>query len=111
MVQTLPQIGRISAGDIETVAIDFRLQLDDGELLTGTPTVAEVTTTDLTIDDETVNTGELVILTETVVAGQAVQFTVSGQVAGSTYRVRITVITDSDPFRRFVRDALIECYA
>ena len=102
---TLSQVPVISAGDTEVLAVDFTDQLDSGELLTGTPTIVEVTTTALTLASKAVSTAALVIDGRTVAIGMAVQCKVSGQVASNTYRIRITVSTNATLARTFVRDA------
>lgn len=84
----------ISQGDVEVVAVDFGPWLDSGESLTGTPTVAEVGSSDLTLDNAAVSTGSLVINNKTVAAGNAIQFRVQGQQEGTTYTVKITASTD-----------------
>ena len=78
-------------------AVSFSDELDSGELLTGTPTVAEVSTSDLTIDNAAVSTAELTINGEAVPIGEAVQFRVAGGVAGTSYDITISVGTDSTP--------------
>lgn len=92
---TLPQRPILSVGDVDVASIDFQDYLDAGELLTGTPTVVEITTTDLTLANKTVNTSALIIDGRSVAVGKAVQFKVSGQVAGKTYTVQVTVSTDA----------------
>lgn len=78
--------------------------LDSGESMTGTPTVAEQTTSDLTITNEAVNTSTLTIKGNSVAAGRAVQFLVSGHLAAnSPYKLKITVATDSTPAQTIVR--------
>ena len=109
MVATLPQRPSFSAGDSEVVSIDYQDLLDAGELLTGTPTVVEPTTTGLTLGNKAVNTTELRILGRNVAVGEAVQFTVSGQTANTLYRIRVTVSTDATTPRTFVRDVLLKC--
>lgn len=108
MPQVAEQRGTMSAGDTRNVAVDFTDELDSGELLTGTPTVVEVTTTDLTLGNKAVSTGSLTILGNTVATGAAVQFNV---IAGSSllgeYRIRITAGTDSSPAQTLVIDYLI----
>lgn len=84
-------------------ACSFVGQLDSGELLTGTPTVAEETTSDLTLANKAVNTAELTLNQATVAIGQAVQFSVSGQLrANSPYTITITVGTDASPAQTLV---------
>jgi len=111
MVLVLPQRPCISVGDTETAAINFTDHLDSGELLTGTPTAVEVTTSDLTIGSVAVNTATYVEAEtgDTVAIGAAVQFSVSGgTTANSPYLIRVTVSTDASPARTFVRDAWLE---
>ncbi|WP_455387616.1 hypothetical protein [Petrachloros mirabilis] len=105
MVIQLTEQPTISAGDTELMAVDFQDQLDSGELLTGTPTIAEQGTSALTITNKAVSTAALTINGRSCAIGQAVQCLISGQAAGTTYTVRITVSTDATPARTFVRDA------
>jgi len=103
------QRGEMSAGGTRNVAIDYTDKLDSGELLTGTPTIVEVTTNDLTLSNKVVSTGSLTILGATVAAGAAVQFKV---VAGSgllgTYTIRVTVSTDATVAQTFVDDYVLD---
>lgn len=92
-----------TVSDDELVSIDYQGQLDAGELLTGTPTVTEVTTTDLTLANKVVNTAVLTIKGESVAIGQAVQFSVTGGTASTTYDIKIAVSTDSTPTRTLNR--------
>ncbi len=109
MVLQLEQLPVISEGDTETVAIDYTDWLDSGELLTGTPTIVEVTTSDLTLASKAVSTGSLTILGRTVATGAAVQCSVSGQLeATGTYTLAITVSTDATPARTKVLHARFE---
>ena len=112
MPVTLSPQYQISVNDTEAVSVEFTDHLDSGELLTGTPTVVEVTTSDLTLANKALNTstytpsyaspGDAVVATSA-----AVQFTVTSSTAG-TYRIRITVSTDATPARTFVRDILLD---
>jgi len=95
----------ISVGDTDVASIDYTDYLDSDELLTGTPTVAEVTTTHLTITNKAVNTAEVRILERDVAIGKAVQFKVSGQHVNTEYSIRVTVSTDAS--RTAVRDAIL----
>lgn len=106
-VIALQQQPQMSVGDTETFGIDYTGWLDSGELLTGTPTVVEVISTDLTISNKVISTVLLTILDESDVAiGAAVQFVVSGQLTGITYTVRVTIGTDATPARTIVRDVV-----
>lgn len=95
-MSTAPQIGIAIAGETRNVAISFASLLDSGELLTGTPTVTE-DVGDLTITSKQVNTVALTINGATVAIGKAVQFSITGQVAGTTYTITAQCGTDATP--------------
>lgn len=79
-------------------AVSFADVVDSGELLTGTPTVAEQTSSDLTITNKVVNSAALTINNKTVAIGNAVQFKVVGHLLATLeYTIKITVLTDSSP--------------
>ena len=106
MADTAPQIPCISVDEIRNAAVSFVGKLDGAEVLTGTPTITEVTTTDLVLTNKQVSTIELVINDATVPIGQAVQFRIdaSGAVSGDEYMVKIVVTTDaSQTLTGFVR--------
>lgn len=103
MTHTASQIPSMVVGETKNAAVDFTQVLDSGEALTGTPLVVELTTTDLTITNKAVNTAVVSILGESVAIGKAVQFSVTGVVAGTTYEVSITVTTDSTPAQTLVK--------
>ena len=84
-------------------------RLDAGELLTGTPTVVELGSSDLTIGDKLVNTAELTIEKRVVAVGKAIQFSCTGHVAGRTYRLRCLCGTDSTPAQ--VRGGIVKFLA
>lgn len=86
-----------TVSEVRNVAVSFVGKLDSGELLTGTPTTAEVTTTDLTFSNQAVNTAALTINDKTVPIGMAVQFKVIGGVALSTYEITVVCGTDATP--------------
>lgn len=92
-----PQLPIALVGETLLGACSFVRLLDAGELLTGTPTVEEITTADLTIASATVNNVALVVNGEAAAVGQAVQWAMSGQVAGTRYTLRVTCSTDSVP--------------
>lgn len=99
MSYIIPDVREISAGATEVVSVDCLDFLDSGELFTGTPTITEQTTTDLTLSNKTVNIAALTINDRVVAIGKAIQFKVVGQVAGVTYLIFITCTTDSSPAR------------
>ena len=76
-------------------AVSFQGKLDSGELLTGTPTVVEVTTSDLTLANKAVSTAALTIDGVSNAIGEAVQFSITGGTAGTTYTINIQVGTDA----------------
>ena len=92
-----PNIPIAMEGETRNAAVDFEKRLDSGELLTGTPTVTELDTSDLTIDNVKVNTASITVNDNTVEAGGAVQFRVAGQVDLKTYTLRVQCGTDSSP--------------
>ena len=100
----------ISVGDTEVISVNFTDLLDGSELLTGTPTVVEQTSSDLTIATVQVNTNTYTEACsgDTVAVGAAVQCKVSGgTVANSPYRIRVTCSSDATIARTFVRDVLL----
>lgn len=103
MAIRLKQRPTMSANDTEVVSVNYNQWLDSGELLTGTPTVVEVTTSALTLGSKAVNTTALVVLGRNVAVGEAVQFTVTTATTG-VYTIRITASTDASPARTAVRD-------
>jgi hypothetical protein len=96
----------IAVGDTDFAKVDYTDYLDSTELLTGTPLVDEVTTTDLTITSKAINVASVRILERDVGIGKAVQFKVSGQKVNTEYTIRITVSTDGG--RTCVRDAILK---
>ena len=101
---TCPQHRIIPPGAEELFSVDFQDALDSGVLLTGTPTVTEVdedddavASSDLTITNAAVNTATLVIEGRDAEAGEAIQFFVTGQQNGSTYRLMMIASTDTTP--------------
>ena len=107
---TAPERPMAVVGETNTHSVSFANILDDSELLTGTPDVVEVTTTDLTIvnftptaNKGTVSTAALTINNVSVPIGEAVQFKVTGQKDGTTYTIKITAGTDATPAQTKVR--------
>lgn len=100
---TAEQVCYAAVGSTRLVSVSFAGQLDSGESLTGTPTVAEVTTSDLSLTNKVVSTAALTINDLSVAAGAAVQFLVSGQLAAnSPYTIQITVGTDATPAQTLI---------
>ena len=86
MVDKAPQVRTMSTAETVNVAIDASGKLDSGETYTGTPTITEVSTSNLTLSNKAVNTGALTINGNSTAIGQAIQFTVSASTTG-TYLV------------------------
>jgi hypothetical protein len=101
-------------GAVRLCKVSFKGQLESSELLNGTTggatlTVAEVTTTDLTIGGAIFNASTITIDDDTaVLAGQAVTFSVTGQLeANSPYTIKITCTTDAS--QTLVAYVVIKC--
>lgn len=82
------------AGETLIMSVDFSSHLSGDELLSGTPVVAEIHTSALTIDNEAITEDERHIVGHVVALGKAVQFTVAGGTAGQSYRLKVTATTD-----------------
>lgn len=80
--------------DGRNISIDCQDALDDGELLTGTLTVPEVS--GLTFASKAVNTSTLTINGRSAVAGEAMQFNVKGTTTGR-YTIKAYASTDATP--------------
>lgn len=92
--KTAPEVPTFAPGEVRNGSVSFANWLDSGETLSGTPTVAEVTTTDLTITNKAVSTAALTINDKSVALGQAVQFTFTGQLATrASYTIQITTVS------------------
>tara|TARA_R110000751_G_scaffold97516_1_gene189781 strand:- start:174 stop:500 length:327 start_codon:yes stop_codon:yes gene_type:complete len=87
------QVQRKSSGETMQVRISFDELLVDSDVLTGTPTAVEVTTSDLTITTVQTNVGTVTILGKTIPIANAVTFLCAGGTAGTTYTIAITVST------------------
>jgi hypothetical protein len=105
-VSTAPQIRSKTESEVRNVAVDMRGKLDTGELLTGTPTVIEEDTANLTITNQAINVLPIVIMGQTVPIAQAVQFKVSGGLVGR-YSVRVTCDTDSVPAQTLIENLIL----
>jgi hypothetical protein len=107
----LRDVRRISAGATRTVKVDCSLWLDGDALLTGTPSVDEVTTTALTISNKSINTSVVTINKQRVAIGKAVLFVVTmpANGAGTTYRVRVTPTSDDSPANSEPIDLFLRC--
>ena len=94
---TAPQVPSVGKSATRMCSVSFEGKLDSGELLTGTPTVTEIGTSDLTLGNKAVSTGALTLNGATVATGQAVQFSATGFTAGRTYKIHLSCGTDATP--------------
>lgn len=94
MAGTANQVHLKAVSEVRNVAVSFANMLDDGELLTGTPTI---TCTGLTFSNQAVNTAALTIDGVEVAIGQAVQFKVVGGTALTQYTIQVQCGTTSTP--------------
>lgn len=88
------QFGQKTAGEVRNVSVSFVLKLDSDELLTGTPT-ATASPSGPTITNVVVNTGTIEVDGDDCLAGEAVQFRVSGGTAGVEYVIKVVATTDA----------------
>ena len=90
-----PELHAKAVSEVRNVAVDFRGRLDDGELLSGTPTVTQATLVPTNVG---VNVAEKKINGWTVAIGQAVQFQVpAGGTPSTVYTFQISCATNSTP--------------
>ena len=98
---TAREIRYKQAGEKRNVKVDASEKLDSSESLTGTPVVAEVGGSDLTIADEAVNSAEMTVKRDTEAAKRGYKFSVSGGTAGKTYELKITCSTNDSVAQNF----------
>ena len=96
------QLPRKSPNDVEAGACNFVNELRSGELL-ASASVAEQTTTDLTISNVGLSTGTQTIAGAVAAASQAVVWTVSGGTSGQLYSLKVTATTDASDARTLNR--------
>lgn len=95
-IKTSPERPVLIQGETRNAAREFIGDLLSAEVLSGTPTVVEETTTDLTITNVAVNSAAIIYPSRTVAIGKAVEFTVVGQLAATReYSLLITSTTDA----------------
>ncbi|HEB79102.1 MAG TPA: hypothetical protein ENI79_01330 [Rhodospirillales bacterium] len=100
-----------SVSGVRNVAIDHQDALKKGELVILTPTITEVSTSDLTLSNKVVNTVAITIDNRSVAIGKAVQFKVSGGLAGIEYTINVNVDTDSSPAQTLVTNVRLDVIA
>jgi len=97
-------------GEVRNFAVSFADCLDDGEKLTGTPTVEEQSTSDLTISSIKRNSAAITVNEVSVAANEAVQFRASGFLAATgEYTLLITITTDANPAQTIKRKIKFPC--
>ena len=106
-----PQRPSKTTSEVRNVAVSFSGKLDSGEKLTGTPTIVEVTTSDLTLGNKVVNTAELIINGIIVPIGEAVQWNVSGGIAETEYITLASIGTDATPAQTLYGSTILDVIA
>lgn len=98
---TAQEIGEYAPHETRRTVAAFDNALVDGVTLTGTPTVNEQTTSDLTIADVALNSAAVTVYRDgvavSVAANLAVVFSITGGTAGKPYTVRVTATTTGTP--------------
>lgn len=87
------QVREKAASDDTPISVDFSATLDSGDTLTGTPTITEVTTSDLTLANKTVNASAVVVNGVSRAAGQVIQFSCTGGDGGELYKIKMSCDT------------------
>ncbi len=87
-----PKVQRKAPTAVRNVAVNFTDWLDQGEIITGTPTVS-VSPSGPTLSAASANAWRRIVDGRTCQPGTVVAFTVSGGTAGVTYVVTITAST------------------
>jgi hypothetical protein len=77
---------------VKNMAVDMSGHLDDGEILTGTPTVS-VSPSGPTLGSCTINSGPQMVNGQKCPAGTVVKFTASGGTAGVDYAILVSSST------------------
>lgn len=89
-------------GEKPNFAADMRPKLQNGELITGTPTVTDIDGTgDLTITSISRNNSATIeCVNDTVPIDSAVKFHVEGFIADKVYNLMVTIVTDAGATRK-----------
>lgn len=93
---TCPQIYFCTPTEVNGIAVDFRGVLRQGEVLTGTPSVA---VTGPTASSPAVTTAMQLINGEAVEAGKAITFTITGGTDGTDYAIKTSCSTSASRTR------------
>lgn len=97
-----PQRPGVPPGSTRTIRASFAEDLYPGELLTGSPTVTEEGSSDLTITGQQISDRPMDILGSTIPTGQVALATVSGMQAGVLYTLKFLVVTDASPAQTLI---------
>jgi hypothetical protein len=101
-------VWKAGEGAVDIAAVDYTPLLDAPEELTGTPTVVELDSSDLTISDVAINTSVIRdLLGQDVQPGHAVTFRFQGMLEGKQYR--ISVKPDTTLGRTWPTEQLLLC--
>ena len=96
---TAPQVPNIPEGSTEVGYISWNNVLKSGETISSA-TVEEDTTSDLTIENVIPTAGEEEINNETVAAGRAIQYDITGMLAATKrYKLNIEITTSAGRVR------------
>ncbi len=110
-VAIAPQRWSKKVSEIRTISVNLQGLLDSGELLTGTPIITEVTTSDLTLTNKVISTTALTINGVSVAIAEAVQFTAAVGVAGTEYEITISIGTNASPAQTLGASIILEVVA
>lgn len=91
-VLTCPKPRHKKPTAVRNLAVDFSGDLDEGEVITGTPTVA-ASPSGPTLSAASVNTAPRKVGNRTCKAGTVVTFSASGGTAETTYTITVTAST------------------
>ena len=83
--------------EVRTSHASFDEALEEGELLTGTPTLTVSPAGTLTADTPALTTGDVDISGRSVAAARALSFRISGGTEGVSYIVTVTAASDGSP--------------
>jgi len=109
-MSTAPQIQTKRVSETRNVAVSFSGLLDSSEVLTGTPTVTEVTTNDLTLSNKVLNASAVIINGESVPANEAILFSVLGGIP-KYYTIQLSCSTDATPAQVLYDNIILDVIA
>ena len=96
------------AAETKRVQVDFYDSLGAKELLTGTPTVQEMFTTDLTFSGIGFNTSDLFIAHAWRLASTVVEFLVAGGTSGRIYSIQVSATSDATTAQTRIKDVQLK---